>query len=153
MHVTKYETNFNKQIFYNETKLKIKKYPKRFEEKIIKIYPEITYQQIVGFGGAITESVGFSFSKLPQEKKENLINDYFSKEGLNYTLARVPIGSCDFSIKPYSYTSKRNLSDFSIEKDKQYIIPMLQKAKSVNQDLSLFASPWSPPWFMKNMLN
>ena len=62
----------------------------------------------------------------------------------------MPIGSCDFSIKPYSYTSKRNLSDFSIEKDKQYIIPMLQKAKSVNQDLSLFASPWSPPWFMKN---
>ena len=142
MHVTKYETNFNKKIYFNETQLKIKKYPKRFEEKIIKIYPKILYQQIVGFGGAITEAAGYSFSKLSQEKQENLIHDYFSKDGLNYTIARVPIGSCDFSLKPYSYTSKRNLSNFSIEKDKQYIIPMLQKAKSTEQNLSLFASPW-----------
>ena len=98
MHVTKYETNFNKKIYFNETQLKIKKYPKRFEEKIIKIYPKILYQQIVGFGGAITEAAGYSFSKLSQEKQENLIHDYFSKDGLNYTIARVPIGSCDFSL-------------------------------------------------------
>ena len=150
MKVIKYETNFNKKIYFNQTQPKIKKYPKRFEEKIIKIYPKISYQQIVGFGGAVTEAAGYSFNKLSQEKQENLIHDYFSKEGLNYTLARVPIGSCDFSLKPYSYTSKRNLSDFSIEKDKQYIIPMLKSAQSVQQNLSLFASPWSPPWFMKN---
>lgn len=150
MNIKRYETNLTKQLFFNETTLKIKSYPKRFEEKIINIYPEISYQEVIGFGGAITESAGYSFSKLSEEKQENLIKDYFSTEGLNYSLARISIGSCDFSLKPYSYASKRDLSNFSIEKDKQYIIPMLQKANSIKQNLSLFASPWSPPWFMKN---
>ena len=122
MKVIKYETNFRKQIYLNPTELKTKKIPKRFESQIITIYPEITSQKIIGFGAAITEAAGYAFSKLSQEKKVCLIHDYFSKDGLNYSLARLPIGSCDFSIKPYSYASKRNLSDFSIEKDKSCYI-------------------------------
>ena len=150
MKVTRYETNFNKKLYFNQTELKVKKFPKRFENQLISIYPEIKSQKIIGFGAAITEAAGYAFSKLPQEKKVCLIHDYFSKDGLNYSLARLPIGSCDFSIKPYSYASKRNLSDFSIEKDKQYIIPMLKIATEKNPNLAFLASPWSPPWFMKN---
>lgn len=150
MKVIKYETNFRKQLYYNLTELKVKRLSKRFESQLINIYPEVTYQKILGFGGAITEAAGYAFSKLPQEKKENLINDYFSKEGINYSIVRLSIGSCDFSIKSYSYASKRNLSDFSIEKDKQYITPFLKSAVEKNPNLSLLASPWSPPWFMKN---
>ena len=150
MKIKRYETNFNKNLYFNETELKTKRFPKRFESQLINIYPEITSQTIIGFGAAITEAAGYAFNKLPQAKKENLINDYFSKDGLNYSLARLPIGSCDFSIKSYSYASKRNLSDFSIEKDKKYIIPLLKEAVKKNPDLELLASPWSPPWFMKN---
>lgn len=150
MKVIRYETNFNKKLYFNQTELTTKRFPKRFESQLINIYPEVTYQKILGFGGAITEAAGYAFSKLPQEKKENLINDYFSKEGINYSIARLSIGSCDFSIKSYSYASKRNLSDFSIEKDKQYITPFLKSAVEKNPNLSLLASPWSPPWFMKN---
>ena len=150
MKVIRYETNFNKKLYFNQTELTTKRFPKRFESQLINIYPEVTYQKILGFGGAITEAAGYAFSKLPQEKKEKLINDYFSKEGINYSIARLSIGSCDFSIKSYSYASKRNLSDFSIEKDKQYIIPMLKKAVEKNPNLACLASPWSPPWFMKN---
>ena len=150
MKVIRYETNFNKNLYFNQTELKTKRFPKRFESQIINIYPEMTSQKIIGFGAAITESAGYAFSKLSQEKRDSLVNDYFSKDGLNYSLVRVPIGSCDFSIKSYSYASKRNLSDFSIEKDKQYIIPMLKKAIEKNHNVSFLASPWSPPWFMKN---
>ena len=150
MKVIRYETNFNKKLYFNQTELTTKRFPKRFESQLINIYPEVTYQKILGFGGAITEAAGYAFSKLPQEKKEKLINDYFSKEGINYSIARLSIGSCDFSIKSYSYASKRNLSDFSIEKDKQYITPFLKSAVEKNPNLSLLASPWSPPWFMKN---
>ena len=150
MKIIKYETNFKKQLYFNQTELKAKHFPKRFESQIINIYPEITYQKMIGFGGAITEAAGFAFSKLPVDKQISLINEYFSKDGLNYSLARLPIGSCDFSIKSYSYAKKRNLSDFSIEKDKQYIIPFLKKAIEKNPKLECLASPWSPPWFMKN---
>lgn len=150
MKITRYETNFNKKLFFYKSELKIKRMPKRFESFIINIYPEIKYQKIIGFGGAVTEAAGYAFSKLPQEKQENLINDYFSPDGINYTIARIPIGSCDFSIKHYAYASKRDLSDFSIDKDKQYIIPFLKNAFEKNPNIELLASPWSPPWFMKN---
>ena len=150
MKIIKYETNFKKQLYFNQTELKAKHFPKRFESQLINLYPEITYQSMLGFGGAITESAGYAFSKLPLDKQDSLLNEYFSKDGINYSLARLPIGSCDFSIKSYSYASKRNLSDFSIEKDKQFIIPFLKKALEKNPNIECLASPWSPPWFMKN---
>ena len=150
MKIERYETNFKKQLYFNQTELKAKHFPKRFESQLINLYPEITYQSMLGFGGAITESAGYAFSKLPSDKQDSLLNEYFSKDGINYSLARLPIGSCDFSIKSYSYTSKRNLSDFSIEKDKQFIIPFLKKALEKNPNIECLASPWSPPWFMKN---
>ena len=150
MKIIKYETNFKKQLYFRQTELKPKHIPNNFEDKIINIYPELTYQKLLGFGGAVTESAGYAYSKLPQEKKDALISDYFSKDGNNYSLVRIPIGSCDFSLNTYSYATNRNLSDFSIERDKQYIIPFLKKAISLKSDIEFLATPWSPPWFMKN---
>ena len=149
MEITKYETNFKNNIYFEKTKLKDKRLSKFSEKEIINIYPEIEYQKIIGFGGAITEAAGYAFSKLPNDKKESVIKDYFSSDGLNYSIIRLPIGSCDFGLKSYSYSHKRNLSDFSIEKDKEYIIPLLKAASKI-KNLTLFASPWSPPAFMKN---
>ena len=150
MKIERYETNYRKKLYFNQTELKAKRIPKRFDSQIINIYPELTYQKLIGFGGAVTEAAGYAFSRLPQDKKDALINEYFSKEGNNYSLARIPIGSSDFSLKSYAYASKRDLSDFSIDKDRQYIIPFLKSALSVNPNIELLASPWSPPWFMKN---
>ena len=121
MEITKYETNFKSNIYFEKTKLKDKRLSKFAEKEIINIYPEIEYQKIIGFGGAITEAAGYAFNKLPNDKKESVIKDYFSSDGLNYSIIRLPIGSCDFGLKSYSYSHKRNLSDFSIEKDKEYL--------------------------------
>ena len=149
MKITRFETNFNKKVYYEKTSLKDKRLFQFKEREIINIYPNLEYQTFMGFGAAITEAAGYAYSKLPDEKRKDLINEYFSESGLNYSLARLPIGSCDFGLKSYSYSSKRDLSDFSIEKDRQYIFPLLKDANSVKQ-LTLFAAPWSPPAFMKN---
>lgn len=149
MEIIRYETNFNKNIYLEKTKLKDKRLSKFKEREIINIYPELEYQELLGFGGAATEAAGYAFSKLPNDKKETVIKDYFSSDGLDYSIIRLPIGSCDFGLKSYSYSRKQNLSDFSIEKDKEYIIPLLKAASQI-KDLTLFASPWSPPAFMKN---
>ena len=149
MKISKYETNYKRHLFFNETEIKEKKFPKRFESMLINIYPDITYQELLGFGGAITEAAGYAYSKLPEEKQNSFLTDYYSSNGLNYTLARLPIGSCDFSLKPYSYSNKSDLSDFSIEKDEEYILPLLKSASNIT-NLTLFSSPWSPPKFMKN---
>ena len=120
------------------------------ENEVINIYPEIEYQTILGFGGAFTQSSGYNYLKLRDEEKKSLLNDYFSIDGLNYNMGRLPIGSCDFSPEKYSYSYREDLSDFSIEKDKQYILPMLFDAKRIKDDIKFVSSPWSPPVFMKD---
>ena len=146
--VTKFETNNEKKYYFHESKINIKKYSKRIENNVINIYPNIEYQEFIGMGGAITEASAYSYSLLPEHKKQSFINDYFLTA--NYTLCRISIGSCDFSLKSYSYSKKHDLSDFSIEKDKKYIIPFIQDILKVKPDLKFLASPWSPPSFMKN---
>lgn len=149
MKIQKYETNFKRNLFWNESTISTKKYSEKLENKVINIYPSINYQEIIGFGGAFTESAGYAYSKLSDFKKAELINDYFSQSGLNYSMGRLPIGSCDFSLNSYSYSKKADLSDFSIDRDKKYLLPFLQAALNQRQ-LKLLASPWSPPSFMKS---
>ena len=62
----------------------------------------------------------------------------------------MPIGSTDFSPKSYSYSSKTDLSDFSVKQDENYIIPIVNKAQKENPNLKFLSSPWSPPKFMKS---
>ncbi len=148
MEITKIETNRAKNYYYNTTSVKAKKYSKYLERFIVNIYPDITYQEIIGFGACITESSAYSYSLLPEDKKREFINDMFSN--INYSLCRLTIASCDFSLNSYSYAKKHDLSDFNIERDKKYVIPLIQDALKVNPDIRFLASPWSPPSFMKN---
>lgn len=91
---------------------------------------------------------GYTYSLLPDNKKAEFINDYF--KNINYNLCRLSIGSCDFSLNSYSYSQKSDLSDFSIEKDYEYTIPLIKDILNVNPNVKFLASPWSPPKFMKN---
>lgn len=61
------------------------------------------YQKIIGFGGAFTDASGLNIKALPEKLQQNIINDYFSDKGIEYTLGRIPIGGSDFSTHPYSY--------------------------------------------------
>lgn len=148
MEIKKIETNNSKGLYFQESKVKPKKYCKFQGAEIVNIYPDITYQEFYGFGGAMTESSAYCYSLLPENKKKQFMEDYFST--INYSLCRLSIGSCDFSIKSYSYAKKHDLSDFSIEHDQKYLIPFIKDALEVNPNLKFLASPWSPPKFMKN---
>lgn len=150
MEITKIETNYKRKLFFCKSKVSFKKYQEKIENQVINIYPEITYQTFLGFGGAFTEATGYAIKQLSQEKQNQVLNDYFSKDGLNYSLGRLPIGSTDFSPKSYSYSYKEDLSDFSIEKDKEYILPIVKSALEINPNLQFLSSPWSPPKFMKS---
>lgn len=150
MKIQKTETCFKKQFFW-------KKYETQdfisldiqLENKLIILYPDIKYQTILGFGGAFTEASGYAISRLPKKQYDNAIKEYFSPEGLNYSFCRTPINSCDFSLDSYAYLQKPDLSTFSIERDKKYLIPMILAAQNRQSKLQLLASPWSPPFFMK----
>lgn len=65
-------------------------------------------QEILGFGGALTDAVAFNLGKLPMGTRAAILDTCFSNNGtLHYSMARVPIGSCDFSTHVYSYDEVR----------------------------------------------
>lgn len=150
MEITKIETNYKRNLFFSESKIKSKPYSEKIENQIINIYPEIKYQTFLGFGGAFTEATGVALKELPENKQKQVITSYFSPNEFNYSLCRLPIGSSDFSPKSYSYSTKHDLSDFTIAQDLKYIIPVVKQALKENSNIKFLASPWSPPKFMKS---
>lgn len=121
----------------------------------ISLNPHKEYQTITGFGGAFTESSAYLLNQLSKEKRDLILKAYFSKEGSRYSLTRTHMNSCDFSLNNYSYTpvaGDKELVHFSIEEDKNDLIPMIKDAMFFSEDgFLLFASPWTAaPWMKDN---
>ena len=120
------------------------------EWNAINIHTELELSRILGFGGAFTEATAVNYAHLTPADKKRFINTYFGRErGIGYNFCRLHIGSCDFGEESYSLSYKEDLSDFSIERDRRYVLSLVRDALAVEPDLFLFASPWSPPAFMK----
>ena len=121
------------------------------ESPLITVHPHVEYQEIKGFGGAFTEAAAVTLDKLSEANRKKIIELYFDeKEGIGYNFGRVHINSCDFSIGNYSCVEEgdQTLATFNIERDKRWVIPMIKNAMEYS-DVEVFASPWSPPSYMK----
>jgi glucosylceramidase len=116
--------------------------------------PRKTFQTLLGIGGALTDAAAETFAKLPDSRQEELLRAYYDIErGIGYTLARTNINSCDFSSESYTYVNEGDaeLESFSIAHDLRFKIPLIKRAMAATGNrLTLFASPWSPPAFMKD---
>lgn len=116
--------------------------------------PRKTFQTITGIGGAITDASAEVFAKLSAVNQNKFLEAYFDKDkGIGYSLLRTTIHSSDFSSASYTYVKEgdKNLKTFSIDHDKKYRIPLIKKAMAMAGDqMLLYASPWSPPAFMKS---
>jgi glucosylceramidase len=116
--------------------------------------PSKTYQTHLGIGGALTDASAETFAKVPKDKQQEILDAYFdAQKGIGYTFVRTNIHSCDFSSGSYTYVAEgdKDLKSFSVEHDKQFRIPFIKRAMaSAGGKLTLFASPWSPPAFMKD---
>jgi glucosylceramidase len=116
--------------------------------------PGKQFQTLLGIGGALTDSSAEVFALLPKDKQKELLTAYFDdKQGIGYRLARTNIHSCDFSSGSYTYVAEgdKELKSFNVAHDKQYRIPFIKQAiAAAGGSLNIFASPWSPPAFMKD---
>lgn len=122
---------------------------------VIKLNPSKEFQTITGFGGAFTEASAYLLNKLSKEKRDTIIQAYFSSEGANYSLTRSHMNSCDFSISQYSYSPVEddvNLEHFTIKEDKDDLIPFIKDAMAASTDgFKIFGSPWTAvPWMKDN---
>ncbi|MBK1812392.1 glycoside hydrolase family 30 protein [Clostridium sp. YIM B02505] len=126
----------------------------RVGNNILKIDRNKKYQKIVGFGGAFTESAAYTLSRMDEEKRDEIVSKYFDPvDGLAYSIGRVHIHSCDFSLGNYTYVEENDveLKTFDISHEKQWVLPFIDAArKTRNGEILLLASPWSPPGWMKS---
>jgi glucosylceramidase len=115
------------------------------------------YQEIIGFGGALTESSAYIFAQLSSDLQQEIIDAYFGPSGNQYTICRTHINSCDFSLNSWSFDDSPgdvNLVNFTIEHQKKWMFPLINRALSATSyRLKLFATPWSPPAWMKTNNN
>lgn len=121
----------------------------------IKIDTSRRYQAITGIGGSFTESSAYLLNRMSPQKRQEVLKAYFSEEGANYSLTRTHIGSCDFSLSNYSYAPIPNdmeLEHFTIDEDRDDLIPMIKDAMTVSPDgFKIISSPWTaPPWMKDN---
>lgn len=118
------------------------------------VNPAQTFQTIMGIGGAITDASAETFARIPKNKQQEFLDAYYDvNKGIGYSLARTTIHSSDFSSGSYTYVKEgdKDLKTFNIDHDRQFRIPLIKKAiAAAGGKLTLYASPWSPPAFMKS---
>ena len=139
MDMKKYVTDINNKIYFKEQEIN----DVNDIDEEIKVYKSKQISFFSGMGGALTPSSTINYSKLDIYNKHRLIQAYF--KDLNYKYIRLPIGSCDFSKEKYDYYK---LFSLNMEKDKQYISPLLDDIKD-EYDLNYLAAPWTPPAIWK----
>lgn len=118
----------------------------------IVVYTDSLLQEIDGIGGAFNELGWAALQSLPQESSKQVFKELFSAEGCNFSMCRIPIGASDYALSYYSHNDVSGdfvMRDFNIDRDKYILIPYLKEALKVNPDLKIWASPWTPPAWMK----
>lgn len=123
------------------------------EDKVINIYPQMQYQTMEGFGGALTDAAGSVFAMLDKEQKDTLLTNYFMPENMNYRMVRMHIDSCDFSTHMFAaddIEGDSELEYFQFKDVEQYMLPLLDAAEAkAGKKLPVMLTPWSPPAYMK----
>jgi glucosylceramidase len=119
----------------------------------IQLEPAQQFQELLGFGAALTDASCYLLEQMPAAARGSLLKECFGADGLRLSIGRTTIGSSDYSRNAYTYddTSQPDpdLQHFSLEHDRQYILPVLRETQQVNPEIFYFSSPWSPPAWMK----
>jgi glucosylceramidase len=124
----------------------------------IVVDPTQSYQTMDGFGASITDSSASVLYGLSPAARDQAMRELFDPEsGIGVSFLRQPIGSSDFTAAPAHYTyddvpagqTDLALAHFSIAHDQAQILPLLRRARQLDPRLSIMATPWSPPAWMK----
>lgn len=110
-------------------------------------------QEIDGFGGAFNEKGREALLLLSPEKIDEVIKELFDPEvGAKFNIYRVPIGASDYAVSRYTLNETKDdfaMENFSIERDREYLIPYIKAALEYRPDLKVWGSVWTPPTWMK----
>jgi glucosylceramidase len=117
----------------------------------ITLNPEVKFQEMDGFGAAITGSSCYNLLKMTSENRAKLLKETFDPQtGMGYSYIRISIGCSDFSLDDYSCCDKPGIENFAIhDLDKRDLFPILKEILTINPKVKILGSPWTPPKWMK----
>jgi glucosylceramidase len=123
---------------------------------VIDVDETTAYQEMIGFGAAVTDASAYLIQHKLGTDRDAIVRELFGPDpGIGLSFVRIPMGASDFSSRHYSYDdlpagqTDPALVRFSVAPDHADKLPVLRAAVAVNPRLSLVASPWSPPAWMK----
>lgn len=120
----------------------------------INIDTSLQEQTISGFGGCFNELGWDALGMVTPEEKQQILNDLFNQEtGSKFNICRMPIGANDYAVDWYSHNETSEdfeMKNFSIDRDKERLIPYIKEAQKINPAIEVWASPWCPPSWMKH---
>jgi glucosylceramidase len=155
VYETARDTNLRLSVVGN---IQFKEFGQPLETQVcVFVDPTVSFQTMVGIGGALTDASAETFAKLPEASQKEFLTAYYDAEkGIGYNFARTNIASCDFSSDTYAYVEPNDaeLKTFNVSHDEKFKIPFIKKATvAAGGKLPLFVSPWSPPAWMKDNNN
>jgi glucosylceramidase len=117
----------------------------------IKIYPDVKYQTIDGFGAALTGSSCYNLLKMTSTDRADFMKEIFDTvDGLGLSYVRVSIGCSDFSLSEYTCCDQQGIENFALTSEElNYVIPILKEALAYNPNIKVLGSPWTAPRWMK----
>lgn len=109
------------------------------------------YQEMDGFGAAITGSTCFNLLEMTKDNRTKFLTETFSNEnGFGFSYIRISIGCSDFSLGEYTCCDKKGLENFALQtEEKDYVIPILKEILAINPSIKILGSPWTCPKWMK----
>ena len=125
----------------------------------ITVDPATRYQSMDGFGASLTDSAASVLYRLDPAARDAAVRSLFDPaSGIGVSFLRQPVGSSDFTAASAHYTyddvapgrTDFALKQFSVAHDEAQILPLLRRARALNPRLSIMATPWSPPAWMKD---
>ena len=109
-------------------------------------------QEIRGFGTCFSELGAKALAALSEKDKKTALDELFDEDKCNFNYCRTPMGASDFSLDFYSYNETDGdyeMKNFSIDRDKELLLPLIKEAVKRQKSLQMFASPWCPPLWLK----
>ena len=105
-----------------------------------------------GFGGAFNEKGWQYLQMLSQSDRDRAMKLLFGTDGAHFAMGRIPMGASDFAVTRYTCdegSADTSMANFNTTEDEKYIIPFIKAALAVRSDIKFWASPWTPPTWMK----
>jgi glucosylceramidase len=127
------------------------------QQPIIDVDETQDFQTIDGFGFTLTGGSAMLINRMSATARAALLQELFDTDSNNIGVSylRLSIGASDLDDRVFSYDdlpagqADPELEKFSLEPDRQQLIPVLKEILAINPAIKILGSPWSPPTWMK----